>query len=190
MIRQLSLMVLFLSIGLSGCDRSANQPPPPPAGKADRSVEKPNATAGAPALARFSLAEEPAGALDVVAFRSNTRAGDEVVFRGLVGGRSEPFVQGKALMTVADLSLKPCNAAAGDNCPTPWDYCCEPPESLTRGTVTVQLVGDDGKVLSSDIRELSGVKPLSQVVVKGKVATHEPGKSTVVNATGIYVKKS
>ena len=109
---------------------------------------------------------------------------------GKVGGRKEPFVAGRALMTVVDLTQTSCKEMEGDHCPTPWDYCCVPQSELAPNLATVQFVGADGKPLKADLASVNGLKPLSEVVIKGNVVRAADGQSLVINATGLYVKKS
>lgn len=138
--------------------------------------------------AGLALTAAPEGAKDVKAVKAAAKEGDDVVIRGRIGTLT-PFVEGYAAMTIVDPSLVPCNEMQmEDGCKTPWDYCCAPTEELTAGTATIQVAGADGRPLKHDLR-LEGHKPLSWVVVKGKVAARPDPKVLVVNATGIFVEK-
>jgi hypothetical protein len=146
-------------------------------------------TAAEPLPAGLQLAAAPAGAVDVKALKPAAKEGDEVVIRGRIGTLT-PFVEGYAAMTIVDPSLVPCNEMEmEDGCKTPWDYCCTAPEEITASSATIQVVGADGRPLRSDL-SAAGYKPLSWVVVKGKVGARPDPKVLVVNATGIFVERS
>ena len=135
---------------------------------------------------RFVLISEPAGASDVIKVRENAGDGDEVVITGRIGGSENPWVDGQAAFSIVDGSLKACSDIEGDNCPKPWDYCCES-SKLPTSTALVKLVDENGKLIKADARKLLAVKELSTVVVKGKAKRDEAGNLTVL-ASGIYVK--
>jgi hypothetical protein len=136
------------------------------------------------------LAEAPAGAKEVLAVRKDAKQGDEVVLRGRVGGSKTPFVAGRASFQLVDASLKACGeGTAMDECKTPWDYCCSEPKEIAAHSASVQVVGADGRPLRAALAGAGGLKPLSEVVVKGTVAKAAESGVLVVNATGIYVKR-
>jgi hypothetical protein len=148
--------------------------------------EKP---AGAPLPASVVTSKEPGGARNVGDVKATAKEGDEVVVRGLVGGAKAPVVPGRAVFTIADLTtLHACTEMAAGSCTTPWDYCCETPEHRAENTLTVQVLGADGKPLAVDVGE-SGVVPLAKVTVKGKVGPRPDAKVLVVDATEVYVAK-
>ena len=161
----------------AGCDR-------------DSSTSSTTSASADPLPANLVLSEAPANPRNVADVVKDAKDGDEVVVAGKVGGRREPFVAGRALMTVVDVNQQSCKEIEGDNCPTPWDYCCVPQDALAPNLATVQFVGADGKPLKADLTSVSGLKPLSEVVVKGNVQRGADGKSVIINATGLYVKKS
>jgi hypothetical protein len=167
----------------AGCDRGdATQ-------SSSNAVNAP-ATNAEPLPANLVLAEAPANAKNVGEVVKDARDGEEVVLVGKVGGRKEPFVGGRAVMTVVDLQQVSCKEMEGDHCPTPWDYCCVAQSELQPNLATVQVVGADGKPLKGDFTSINGLMPLSEVVVKGTAQRGPDGKSLLVNATGVYVKKS
>jgi len=139
--------------------------------------------------AGFVLSEAPTGAKDVVALKKDAKPGDEVVLRGRVGGSPSPFVDGRASMQVIDKALKACGeGTAMDECKTPWDYCCDDPKEVAAHSASVQVVGADGKPLRAGLKGVGGLKPLSEVTVRGTVAKGADSGVLVVNATGIHVK--
>lgn len=141
--------------------------------------------AGLPA--GFFVDREPGAAVDVSAARKagTMKRGDEVVLRGRIGGSKAPFVPGRAVFTMVGRALKPCNEKPDDQCPEPWDYCCDTTEDILANSVTVQVVDARGRTLRTDMKGRRGLKELSEVVVVGTVASAD-GKAVVVNATAVY----
>ena len=172
-----------LAVGAIGCDGGDNTAPsekgaPPPTVSAPASAEA--------VLAGVMLASAPAEAKDLSALKGSAKEGAEVTFRGRVGGRAEPFVDGRAAFQVVDLAVKSCKEIPGDTCETPWDYCCEP--DVTKSSATVQVVDADGKPLKVGLKGVGGLQPLAEVTVNGKLGKTQEGAPLVVNATGIHVK--
>src|SRR5262245_25996234 len=83
----------------------------------------------------YWLAAAPAVSQPVAEVREKAKTGDSVVVTGRVGGAKEPFTSGVAAFTIVDAVLPPCK----DECETPWDYCCEPVDKLTKHTVTIEF---------------------------------------------------
>ena len=139
--------------------------------------------------AALFLDAAPGEALDVKAAKSAAKAGDKVVVRGRIGGSETPFVDGRAMVTIVDPSIKSCDQMGeDDHCPTPWDYCCEPHDNLTAGSATIQIVGADGRPLKASLKGQHGLEPLAEVVVVGTVALRDEAGTFVVNATSVWVK--
>jgi hypothetical protein len=138
------------------------------------------------AKAKYLLASEPAGAKGVKEMKQQARDGDEVVVIGRIGGSVKPFT-GRAAFTIVDASFKPCNEKEGDNCDTPWDYCCDPPDELAKGTVLVKLVDSAGRTLPEDAKELLSMKELQTVVIRGQARRGEDNRISVV-ASGIFIR--
>jgi hypothetical protein len=179
MMKYLGLSALLALAIVAGCDRDKG---------ANKDSDNPAAPEKAPSHAGLDkaivLADAPAGAKDIIDAKKTLKFGDEVVLRGVVGGREKPFTDGRAQMMLMDATLKSCKNM-GDDCKTPWDYCCE--SDIPSKAATVQVVDADGKPIKADLRGFAGLKPFSEVVVKGKVAQAELN-NLVVNATGVYVK--
>ena len=137
--------------------------------------------------AAFLLPEDPVGAQDVIAVRDAAEDGDDVLVVGRVGGGENPWIEGRAAFSIVDSSLQACSDIPGDNCPKPWDYCCET-DKLSSATALVTVVGDDGVLVRKDARDLLNIKELSTVVVKGKAKRDEQGNLTI-KATGVFVRE-
>jgi hypothetical protein len=164
-------MVLLTGALATGCSGGPTSSPNKPAAGGDK----------------YRLAEEPAPAKAVGEVRKDAKDGDEVVVVGRIGGNVKPWVDGRAAFWIIDSSLKSCKDTEGDDCPTPWDYCCTPREELVKMMATVKVVDEHGQTVSTDARELLGVKELQTVVVRGKAKRDEQGNLTVL-APGVFVR--
>ena len=132
-------------------------------------------------LEAFHLATAPANPISVKELKT-AAAADSVT----VVGRVKDIHDRTAGFTIADKSLKPCNEREGDDCKTPWDYCCEPVEELKVGTANVEF-REAGKVVRASMKGFHGIDHLKEVVVVGKPEKDAEGNVTVV-AKGVYVK--
>jgi hypothetical protein len=176
--------VVAASLGVTlvaGCDKS-----------------EPQVTTGGPAPAAVSAATalpvgfvldiSPDGAKDLAAVKAaGIKDGDEVIVRGVVGGSEKPFVDNRAVVQIIDPSVTTCDKMPGESCATPWDACCSPDDVKVK-SATVQVVDAGGQPLKGTLEGVGGVKPLSEVVVRGKART-EGGKALVIDAIGLYVKQ-
>ena len=136
---------------------------------------------------KFILTSEPDGAGDVIRVREEAGDGDDIVVVGRIGGSSDPWIAGRAAFSIVDGSLKACSDIPGDNCPKPWDYCCETP-NLPSAMALVKVVDEQGETVKADAKGLLGVQELSTVVVKGKAKRDDAGNLTIL-ASGIFVKQ-
>lgn len=123
--------------------------------------------------------------------RSTVQPGDVIVLKGQVMGALEPFVEGRAAFILGDREkLTPCNEmGADDHCPTPWDACCDTKEDFRVGTATIQVVGEDKRVLKEGLEGVGGLEKLSKVILKGRVAEQSGPDNLVINASAIQVLK-
>lgn len=136
------------------------------------------AAAGAPAA--WLLAETPADARTVAEIKPTATEGDPVVMRARIGGRRDPMTPGTPVFVVVDPGLPSCADIPGDNCPTPWDYCCEPRESLNANTATVQLVDTDADPIAA------GLQPLDEIIIVGTVGPRPSEQVLTIRATGVH----
>ncbi|MCI0652036.1 MAG: hypothetical protein L0Z55_09145 [Planctomycetes bacterium] len=170
-------MRFVLAVGIAvaaGCDR--------PAEVATNSL--PNKETALPA--HLFAVERPAAAVSLAEAKATCKAGDKVSFEARIGGRKDPFVEGRAIMLVADSKLKSCASMAEDHCPTPWDYCCESAEGLRANTATVRVVDGESQVLRASLKDAGGIAPLRTVIVTGTVAENSPA-AFIVDATSMYL---
>ena len=136
----------------------------------------------------FFATVPPEGAVEIHEARGGAVPGEEITLRGRVMGRSHPFVDGRAAFVLGDTTLlTPCNEKPDDECPTPWDVCCDSAEAKREGTATIQIVGDDGRVIAQPLREVNGLVELSTLTLRGTVADGSSGDALIVNATAIHV---
>lgn len=133
------------------------------------------------------LPEAPPGARDIADAKPGAKPGDTLTLRGRIGGSKEPFVEGRAVFTLVDTRLKACGEGKEECCKTPWDFCCETREEITRNLATIQVVGDDGKPLKRGLNGVNGLKPLATVTIVGAV-TDAGNDVLVVRASGMHVK--
>lgn len=120
--------------------------------------------------------------------RQTVQPGDRVTVSGQVMGNKHPFVEGRAAFILGDPEvLTPCNLKPDDSCPTPWDTCCDSPEDKQRATATVQVVGDDGRVLKEGIEGVGGIGKLAKLTVTGMVAENSTPEMLLINASAIEV---
>ncbi len=160
---------------LAGCGKDAAETGP-------RENPADSAASGRPA---FLLAEMPEGAVPVADAKKTAREGEQIVVRGRIGGRSDPMSAGQGLFVMMDPSVPSCADDPEDECKTPWDYCCETPETIMANAATVQVTGPDGKPLKTNL-SAAGLSELDEVIVVGTVGARPSPEVLVVHATGIH----
>jgi len=132
---------------------------------------------------------EPAGAKSITEVRKSVEVGKEVTLSGKIMGRSDPFVEGRALFMLGDPAvITSCDLRPGDSCVTPWDVCCDDNEDITAATATIQVVDANGKPLKQGLKGVNGIKELSKLVITGTIAEGSNANNLLINATAIYVK--
>jgi hypothetical protein len=139
-------------------------------------------------LEAILLDTAPPDAVSIVEARKAPVVGEMVAVTGKIMGREEPFVEGRAMVLLGDpATLVSCDLRPGDDCPTPWDNCCDDPDIIKNSIATIQVVTEDGGLLKEGLRGLGGIKELSSLVVTGTVAEGSGPENLVINATGIHV---
>lgn len=177
---RISQFVAFIAAGtlLAACEK----PAPPPS---DGSVPVATTPDVVPVRAAWVLMAEPSDVRSVVDVKSGAAEGDHVVIRGRIGGRRDPLTAGSPVFTVMDLSVPHCGENPEDKCGTPWDYCCETPDTKKANAATVQIVGTDGQPILGDAAS-GGLKPLDEVVLVGTVGPRPTPDVLTILATGVY----
>jgi hypothetical protein len=189
-----ALLATFVAATLvvaAGCDREkhAHTPATPSGGNAGQPAAA--ATPGQALPTGLVLTAAPANAKGVSDVKKDAAKDKEVVVTGVVAGSLDPIAPNLAVFTLADASLETCDKMPGDSCKTPWDACCAASSDIVAKTMTIQVVGPDGKPLKTALTGTAGLAPLKKVTVKGKVRSveGEAGKrAVVVDATGIFVQ--
>lgn len=152
---------------LSGCDKASS--------------EQSAIIDTAPKGEAWVLTSAPEGAISVTQAKATANEGDQVIIRGRIGGRMTPITADSPVFTIVDLGLEYCGQFAEGGCPTPWDYCCESPGTITTNTATVQIVGN------ATIDPLAGgLNPLDEIVLIGIVGPRPGSQVLTVKATGVY----
>jgi len=140
-------------------------------------------------LDAFYATEAPANPKQISEVFADPTPGREVVLAGEVMGAEHPFVDGRAMVILGDpTKLTPCNRIPGDeNCPTPWDNCCDDLEMVKASITTVQILDKDGAVLKAKFKGYKGIKELSFVTVKGTIAEGSNAQNLLINVTSFNV---
>ena len=174
-------VVVLIALAMAGCSKKEEST------RGSKEAQGAAATAALPA--DLFAGEVPDVARSVKDVKADTTATGPVVIHGRIGGRVDPFVDGVAMFLLADRGLKACNELHGHGCPTPWDYCCEPRDSLAARLATVQVLGADGRPVPVDLRGKHGLKPMAEVTITGNIASRDGG-SLVINAQKIHVARN
>ncbi len=205
---RISIIALPLAAALvfaAGCDQAASTPGS--GGAAATPASTPTTTTAAGAIDASVHCEDGTGiqglrlpdglvvraaASDAVpagTCKANAKLGDKVTVLGRIGGSRVPFVASRAMFTIVDPSLKSCaDMDEPDHCSMPWDYCCEPRESLKRNSITIEIAGADGKLLPFSVSGAEGLKPLATVAVTGTVSERNDEGLFVVRAEKIAIQ--
>ncbi len=172
------LAIAAFAFALTACEKPATE---------TSAVE----TAPDPSLEKFFTDGEIPVGESISAIRTSAKPGDEISLSGLVMGRERVFVDGRASFILGDpTKLTPCSEMGeDDHCSTPWDACCDSKEDLRNGIASIQIIGEDGRVLNGSIKGTQGLKELSTVSVSGTVAEQSTPDSLIVNATKIHVSE-
>ncbi|TWT43489.1 hypothetical protein [Botrimarina hoheduenensis] len=135
---------------------------------------------------QYKLAEEPDGAMGVIAARESVEDGAPLVLVGRIGGAANPWIDGRAAFTLLDPSMAVV-AKGEDTGETELclDDCCA--VDRQNCTTLVKVVDAQGKLVSMDSRELLDLKESDMVVVKGTAQKDEAG-NFVMLATGVFVR--
>lgn len=167
------IILLTLLALLSACGKST----PPPAAKPETpSTLDQVLGVSVPATENMSIAK----------LKPTLKEGDQVTLEAKVMGTMHPFVENRAVVIVGDEEvLTSCDLKEDDHCSTPWDVCCDSPESIQKATATLQILDQDGVVVKESLKGQKGLKELSRIRVRGEVASDPSTGALVVNASAI-----
>ncbi len=151
-------------------------------------------SAGAPSAegVAYVLSDEPDQPMGVIALKSLITSGsagsDEVALIGRVGGgQVETWDASQAAFVVRDLSLHIETHDHGgdqDNC----KFCQAEKASQIEAMAQVQIVDENGNIVSTDARTLLGLKENHIVVAQGTGEVDAVG-NFVFSATKVYVRR-
>ena len=135
-------------------------------------------------LEGLGVMDAPTNQRTVLDVKTNAGVGDDVV----VAGRIQDFVDGNALITLTDASLKSCldEDGADCECPTPWDYCCVEPSEFARHTLTVEFHDDAGSLFKAGLKGFKGLDHLQPVAVVGTVNKKDDAGNVIIVGSSIY----
>jgi hypothetical protein len=169
-------LVLFIPglVTSSGCGTSTD------------SKSQLSSTAVSVDASQYKLAEEPDGAVGVIAARESAEDGAQLVLVGRIGGCAKPWVEGRAAFTLLDASMSVVTegegSAEGEIC---TGDCCAT-ERLACTTL-VKVVDQQGQIVPVDSRDLFGLKESDMVVVQGTAKKDESGNFFML-AKGIFIR--
>jgi hypothetical protein len=130
------------------------------------------------------LSQEPAGAVEVLDARDEAKDGEPIVLVGRLGGGLKPWIDGRAAFLLVDTRILP-SCADPEHCEAGCPDCSK---EMLAASAMVKFLGDDGKVLAVDARELLGVKDESTVVVRG-IASRDATGNLSIAADGVFVRR-
>lgn len=143
-----------------------------------------------PVLAAYFVSEALPDAQAIHIARTTAKPGDTITLKGEVMGREKVFVDGRAAFILGDPEkLTTCDKNPDDNCETPWDACCDSQEVKKIAIASIQILGDDGRVMARELKGVNDLKELSVVTLKGVVDQSSTEQNFVINAKQIHVVK-
>lgn len=162
-----TLTLFSFLLALAGCGGPEQ---PTDAGPSD-------STTSGEAPASQLLAGDLVDAVGVVAAKA-VEPGDDVV----VVGRVQRLAKG-VFVLVDDEAAKYCGQIPGtdDACPTPWDYCCTPPDELKAAQLVVEAYDAEGNPVA---KEAMGIRPLDLIALRGTLERDEAGELFVKASDG------
>ena len=83
--------------------------------------------------------------------------------------------------------LETCDEKDYDNCPTPWDVCCEDRKKVAESTMSVRLLDANGSLQVGTFEGVSGLNAGAKIKVKGSLDDKSSTRSLIINAKNIQV---
>jgi len=128
------------------------------------------------------LREKPAE-VSVSEARTAAVEGEQITLTGYIGGRIEPFVEGRAMFLVTDIEKAP---QCTDGCPIPWDACCTPGDVIAANSATIQIVNDEGLTVPLSLKGENGLEAGKHITAIGQV--HSVNDDVlIVDAENLFV---
>lgn len=137
---------------------------------------------------KYLLADEPDGAVGVIAARQSANDGEPIVMVGRVGGSTNPWIDGRAAFMMLDASKSV--VATGTESKGGNEICMGDCCALERAACTalVTFVDEHGSVIPVDSRKLLQIAENDMLLVQGKVKKDDTGNFTVL-ASKVYVRR-
>lgn len=151
----------------------------------DQNNEKPIIKAELPE--NFKVVQNLGTSFSVCEFRELQHTDGEFIVEGFIGGRKNPFVENRAIFILGDESLETCDEKDDDNCPTPWDVCCEDRNKIKSSTISVQVLDANGSIIKGTLDGVSGIKSGKSVKVKGTLDRTSTHDFIILNAQAIQL---
>lgn len=170
-IRISACLAVATLLGMSGCD--------------DKAASNGSSANSAAATPSWLMNDRPSEWIEVGTAKQTVEAGQTVTLRGRIGGRDQPIAADSAAFVIVDVSIPSCAEIEGDNCAKPWDYCCEPRESLTANTATIIVLDEGGTQTKFNLIE-AGFNPLDEVIVTGTVDARPNESVLTIRATAVH----
>ena len=126
-------------------------------------------------------------ALSVKQIKDHNGTSKYIVVKGFIGGRKRPFTENRAVFIIGDESLETCDERPGDNCPTPWDVCCEDRKKVASSTISVQVLDSNGTLLHGTLEDVSGIQAGKKVKVEGHMEKKSKSPARIFNAVRIQL---
>ncbi|MFN5578874.1 MAG: hypothetical protein ACK49X_04565 [Akkermansiaceae bacterium] len=144
-----------------------------------------------PVLAAYFVTETLPDAQSIHIARTTAKPGDAITLKGEVIGREKVFVDGRAAFILGDPEkLTSCDKNPGDACETPWDACCDSKEVKKIAIASIQILGEDGRVMARELKGVNNLKELSSITVSGVVDQSSKEDNFVINAKQIQGEKT
>ena len=83
--------------------------------------------------------------------------------------------------------METCDEKDDDNCPTPWDVCCEDRNKIKSSTMSVQVLDANGSIIKGTLDGVSGIKSGKSVKVKGTLDRTSTHDFIILNAQAIQL---
>ena len=100
-----------------------------------------------------------------------------------MGGGIKPWIDGRAAFLLVDTRVEGCGD--GDKCDENCPGCSK---EMHEASTLVKILGQDGKVVPIDTRQLLGVTEKQTLVVRGKAQRDASGNVTIA-AQGVFIRK-
>jgi len=135
----------------------------------------------------FILRKDIGASMGVNGAKDTNNTDKILVVEGFIGGMKNPFTANRAVFVLGDDSLETCDEIPGDNCPTPWDACCEDRRKIVNSTMSVQVIDHNGTIIDGTLEGVGGIEAGKRVKVKGRVSNQSTAQAFILKAQQIQL---